>query len=151
MLVTGIGFSINNFRFNSDAYLAPDADSVVAVSDSSLNLTKNKLVAQYINVPLLIEFNTSENPKRTVHFATGVIGGVRVGSHVKMVKSTNGEESKIKIYDDFNLNPFRCDATVRMGYRNFTVFASYGLLELFKDNKGPDMVPFTAGIKFIGW
>lgn len=151
MLVTGLGFSINNFRFNSDSYLAPDADSVTAISDPSITLKKNKLVAEYINVPLLLEFNTSQNPKRTVHIATGVIGGLRVGSRVKMIQAQNGNESKVKIYDDFNLNPFRCDATARIGYRNFTVFASYGLVNLFKDNKGPDLVPFTAGIKLIGW
>ena len=151
MLVTGFGLSINNYRFKSDAYLAPGVDSIVAISDPDVSLTKNKLVAEYINVPLLIEFNTSENPKRTFHLATGVIGGFRVASHLKLIKSSNGDAAKVKIYDDFNLNPFRCDATVRLGYGNFTMFGSYGLLNMFKDNRGPDMVPFTAGISFAGW
>ncbi len=151
MLVTGFGFSINNYRFKSDAYLAPGTDSMVVISDPTVTLKKNKLVAEYINVPLLLEFNTSQNSKHTFHFATGVIGGFRVASRVKLVSSTNGDESKIKMYDDFNLNPFRCDATVRLGYGDFTLFASYGLLNMFKDNRGPDVVPFTAGIKLVGW
>lgn len=80
MLVTGIGFSIQNYRFNSDAYLAPDSSNVTSIGDPSFTLSKNKLVTGYINVPLLLEFNTSENPKKTFHFAFGVIGGVRVHS-----------------------------------------------------------------------
>ena len=151
MLVTGLGYSINNFRFKSDQYLAPNANTVTGVGDSLVNLTKNKLVVNYINVPLLLEFNTGKNPNRNFHFATGVIGGLRVASHVKLVQEINGDESKKKVYDDFNLNPFRCDATVRMGYGKFTVFASYGLVGIFKDGEGPEMYPFTAGVKFIGW
>lgn len=151
MLVTGIGFSINNFRFKSDAWLEPNADSVTAIVDPSVTLKKNKLVAEYINIPLLLEFNTSENRDRTVHLAAGVIGGLRIGSRVKMIQKKDGDESKVKIYDDFNLNPFRCDATVRVGFKNFTVFGSYGLLAMFKDNKGPELMPFTAGIRLVGW
>ncbi|MBL0340214.1 MAG: DUF2807 domain-containing protein [Bacteroidetes bacterium] len=151
MLVTGLGFSVNNFRFKSDAYLAPNVDSVAAVSDPSISLKKNKLVVGYLNVPLLLEFNTSQYSKKTAHLAVGVIGGLRIGSHVKMIQSQNGEEAKVKIYDNFNLNPIKCDATVRLGYRNFTVFASYGLLNFFKNNSSPELAAFNTGIKFIGW
>jgi len=150
MLITGLGFSYNNFRFKSDKYLAEDAEILTSINDST-SYKKNKLVISYLNVPLLLEFNTSENPKKTFHIATGVIGGLRLGSHLKLVKESGSANVKSKSYDDFNINPFRCDATVRLGYRNFTVFANYGLVSLFKDDKGPEAMPLTVGLRLVGW
>lgn len=151
MLVTGLGFTINNYRFSSQSYLVPGVDSVVAYTDPSVNVTKNKLVAQYLTVPLLIEFNTSLNPKKTFHIALGMIGGVRIASHGKLITEKDGDEVKSKYYDQYNLNPWRYDATVRLGYRGFTVFGSYDMAGLFKDNKGPEVYPLTVGLRLVGW
>ena len=151
MLVTGIGFSVQNYRFNSDAYLAPDSSNVTSIGDPSFTLSKNKLVTGYINVPLLVEFNTSENPKKTFHIAVGVIGGVRVHTHLKLIEDSGENEVKHKIFDDFNVNPWRADATVRLGYRNFTVFGSYGLTHFFRDNKEPELHALTMGVRLVGW
>jgi hypothetical protein len=151
MLVTGLGVTFNNYRFKSDSYLIPGADSVVAISDPLSSIKKNKLTASYLTVPLLIEFNTSQNPSKTVHLAVGVIGGLRMGSHLKLVKESEGKEVKTKYRNDFNLNPWRYDATVRFGFRNYTLFGSYNLAGLFKNDKGPDLNTFTAGIRLVGW
>lgn len=151
MLITGLGLTINNYRFKSDAVLVPNADSVVAFTNPDINVKKNKLVATYLTIPLLLEFNTSENPKKTFHLAAGVIGGLRIGSHLKVASSYNNDDTKTKYRDDFNLNPWRYDATVRLGYRNFTLFGSYNMAGLFKDKKGPELNTFTAGIKLAGW
>ncbi len=151
MLVTGIGFSIHNYRFDSDAYLAPDTNIVTAIGDPSFSLSKNKLVNGFINVPVLLEFNTSQDPHKTFHFAFGVINGVRVTSRVKLVEDSGDNEVKSKIYDDFNTNPFRVDATVRLGYRNLTIFGSYGMLNFFRSDKDPELHAFITGIRFIGW
>jgi hypothetical protein len=123
----------------------------MSIIDPIASVKKNKLVASYLTVPLLIEFNTSQNPKKTVHLAIGVIGGLRLGSHVKLVKEVEGKETKTKLRNDFNLNPWRYDATVRLGFRNYTLFGSYGLPNLFKDNKGPELSPFTVGLRVVGW
>jgi hypothetical protein len=151
MLVTGLGLTINNYRFDSGIHLQPDVDTVIGFTDPVANIKKNKLVATYLSVPLLLEFNTSENPDKTFHIALGVIGGLKTGSHLKLVKEVGGDESKVKYRDDFNINPWRYDATVRLGYRNFTVFGSYNLAVMFKDKKGPELNTFTAGIRLVGW
>lgn len=151
MLVTGVGFGISNYRFKSDAYLAPDSGNVVAFGDPSFTLSKNKLVTSHVIVPLLLEFNTSENADKTFHLAAGVLGGYRIHSHLKLVYDSGSNEVKNKIYDDFNINPFRLDATVRLGYRNFTIFGSYGLTDFFKSGKDPELHALTVGVKLVGW
>lgn len=152
MLVTGFGATINNYRFKSQNYLDPGADSVSAAAiPVGVSIKKNKLVAGYITVPLLLEFNTSENPKKTVHLALGIIGGLRIGSYVKLVKEEGDKETKVRYINDYNLNPWRYDATLRLGFSNYTLFGSYNLAGLFKDDKGPGLHAFTAGVRVVGW
>lgn len=150
MLITGLGVSWNNYRFRSDLYLDPESKEVSAINDS-LSYSKNKLVVSYLNVPLLFEFNTSEFTNRSVHLSVGVIGGLRLGSHVKLVRSADGDKYKKKLYDNFNLNPFKFDASVRFGYRNFSIFGTYSLNNFFKDSKDPELHPVTVGIRLVGW
>lgn len=150
MFITGLGFSWNNYRFSSDLYLDPESSKVQPVNDS-LTYAKNKLVVSYLNVPLLFEFNTSEYRKHSVHFAFGAIVGLRLGSHVKLVREDGNDRYKKKIYDSFNLNPMKYDATVRLGFRNFTVFGNYSLGNLFKSSKDPELHPLTVGIRLVGW
>src|SRR4030095_6971796 len=130
---------------------APDSNAVAAIGSPTFSLNKNKLVTDFINVPLLVEFNTSMNKKKTFHFATGVIGGVKVASHLKLVEDSGENEVKNKIYDDFNVNPWRADATVRLGYRDFTVFGSYSLTSFFKSDKEPQLNTLTVGMRLVGW
>jgi hypothetical protein len=75
-----------------------------------------------------------------------------VGSHTKQVYDVDSEKKKDKKFDDFNLNPFRTDVTLRLGYGNYvTVFANYALTTLFKSNQGPQLHAWTFGVSLTGW
>jgi putative autotransporter adhesin-like protein len=150
MFITGLGFTWNNYRFRSDQYLDPESSQVQPAPDS-LSYSKNKLVVCYLNAPLLFEFNTSEYKKQTIHFAAGVIIGLRVGSYIKLVRNNDGNKYKKKIFDSFNLNPMKYDATVRFGFKNFTVFGNYSLGNFFKSSKEPELHPLTIGVRLLGW
>ena len=152
-LVTGLGFEWNNYRFNNQVILDPDKDKI-AQAEPAINKgvsTKSKLNVRYLNVPLILEFQT--NPKSNLnsfHIGAGVIGGVRVGSHSKNVFEDNGRR-KEKIRDDFHLNPLKADATVRIGWGKLNFYGSYSLLSLFRENKGPELYPFSAGITLLSF
>ncbi len=150
MFVTGLGITWNNWRFQSDRTLISNAPQVSANFDS-IDYKKNKLTASYVTLPLLLEFNTSAYEKKSFHVGAGIIGGYRIGSHTKQKFELNGKTRKVKTYDDFNLDPFRYDATLRIGYRGYTVFGTYGLNRLFKKNEGPELHPFTFGITLLDW
>lgn len=50
-----------------------------------------------------------------------------------------------------DFNPFRVNAQARVGYGDFTLFASYALTEMYRDNTGkPEVYPFNFGISFGG-
>lgn len=150
-LVTGIGFTNSRFGFK-DTYLRLDAnaDSTFGYADSSLvsGFSKNQLRVNYFNIPLLLQFNTSKNPKKNFHVAIGAIGGVRIGSNVKYKYDVYGGEAKDKIKGRYNLNPFHASLTARIGYRNFGLFANYDMLPLFENGKSRVAKPLTFGASF---
>ncbi|MBS1765588.1 MAG: DUF2807 domain-containing protein [Bacteroidetes bacterium] len=147
---TGVGLSYNNFRFRKNMSLIPDTNALWYTADT-MNLRKNKLTVSYLTVPVLLTINTSTEAKKAFHITAGMLFSYKLGSHTKKVYSENGSKKKDKTYDDFNIEPFRYDATVRIGYRNYTLFANYALSDFFKKNKGPELQPWTLGISLVPW
>jgi hypothetical protein len=145
-IVTGLGIEFGNYGFKNDITLQHNSPVVAATWDSTINYSKNKLRTTFINLPVMLEFNTSANARKAVHLAGGVIFGYKLGSKTKQEFELNGREYEIKTKDDFNLSPFRYSATVRAGYGGFTIFANYALSTLFQKGEGPKLYPFTAGI-----
>jgi hypothetical protein len=151
-LFTGLGISWNSYRFASDVYLE-NGPVTIAKIDSTPNVghLKSKLVAVYLNAPVMFEVFTSNNIKKAVHIGAGGIFGVRLGSHTKQKIEVDGDASKLKTFDDFNLVPFRYGFRIAVGYGKFNLFADYYASTMFKDQKGPALYPVNAGITFIGF
>ncbi len=146
-LVTGLGIGWNNYRFSTDDLLVKGPQQVV--HDPGLyEYNKNKLTITHLNVPFLMEFQTSSNrSSEKFHLSAGVNVGLRIGSHTKQMVFVDGKREKFKDHSDFYLNPFRYDATARIGWGRVNLFASYSLNQLFKEGKGPELYPFSAGIR----
>ena len=156
MFTTGIGLTINNYRFNSDQTLRSDTNRVAVDYDHDKNgkkiaYEKNKLLVAYFTVPLLLQFNTKQESHNSFHIAVGLLCSYKFNSHLKLVYNVDGTREKTKRHDDYNIDPFRYDATVRLGYDHYTIYASYALSELFKTNRGPEVHPFQFGISLSGW
>ena len=150
-ILTGLGLTYNSYGLKNNIAVMSNSDSTFAVTvpDSLYTLDKNKLRATYVRVPLMLEFNTSLDPDRSLHLAAGVIGGVRIGSITKQEFQIDDQKHKNRVKDDFNISPFTLDASVRVGYSNFTIFANYGLTPLFESGKGPEVYPVTVGISLV--
>ena len=144
LLVTGLGMTFNNYRFRNNITLLADTNRVAATYDT-ISYEKSKLAITYLTVPLLLEF-TDGKAKKSFHVAAGIIGGLRIGSHTKQKYQSGSKTVKPKVRDDFNLSPIRYDATVRFGWGSLALFGTYTLNGLFKDKRGPEIHPFTAGI-----
>ena len=152
-LVTGLGFEWNQYEFSNRTRLNPDSSYTFGTIDSSnvFRYKKNRLKSTFVNVPLLLEFNTNKNPNKAFHVAFGVIGGYKLGSRTRQVLQLDGDEIRVIRKDNYNINPFRLNAHASLGYRNFTVFADYALTPLFESGKGPELYPFTIGVKLVSF
>jgi len=103
-------------------------------------------VVTYLNVPILLEFQIPVNQNEGRLFInTGLIGGVKIGSHTKVKYGDNKDKDR----SGFNLNSFKYAATARIGYKDICLFANYSLTPLFQSGKGPELTPFTIGISFL--
>ncbi len=145
-VTTGLGFSFQQYAIKNNFRLYDNVDSVYAIQDTVTKFTKNKLKVAYLTVPLLLEFNTNIDSDKSFYFATGIIGGVRIGSKTKIEGEENGKEFQRKVKSTYGLNAFRADATVRLGYGDWGFFANYPLVSLFEKDKTVEVNPITFGL-----
>ncbi|MGB0166552.1 MAG: outer membrane beta-barrel protein [Luteibaculum sp.] len=151
-IMTGLGLNYRSITPNDFYSINVTRDTTHFLDSSNyLNPMKSKLRATYIQVPLLINFNTSRDYKRNFHIAFGVLGNLRIGSTFKEKHKLNGDTQKEKTRDDFNLRPIIADATLRIGFSSFTVFFNYGLTPLFEDGAAPELYPLTFGVQLLGF
>lgn len=149
--IVGLGLDFRLYELSNKTILNADSSFTHGVIDSTNTYTyrKNKLRNSYLQIPLLFELNTSNNPNKTFHLAFGVIGQVMLGASTKQELEQNKFEITKHKSDTYNFNPFAAKAHVNFGYRNWTVYAEYNLTPLFQSGKGPELYPFTAGIRLI--
>jgi len=146
-LVTGIGFELNNYHFDGDNSIQ-EIDGVIEEEPlTDLSLNKSKLTTTFLNVPLLLELQIGpEKRKKRIHLTGGVIGGLKLGSHTKIVYRDEGKKKKLKDRDDYNINPLRYGFTLRVGYSNAQIYGTYYPTPFFEKNKGPELYPFNVGL-----
>lgn len=142
-LVTGMGLGWNNYKFdNKQLILQNGGDSLFVLEDTITQYSKNKLNALYLNVPLMIEFQQSVGGKK-LWVAVGVYGGLKLGSHTKLV-TNDGEKTKTR--KDFHLNTLRYGLRAQVGFDDFGVYCNYSLASLFKKDQGPELYPLSLGV-----
>ncbi len=152
-IVTGLGLEYANYRFKNNVMLNPDTSVIWGGYDINpdKNYEKSKLVVNYLDLPLLLEYQTNAKSKlNSFHLAAGTVLGVKIGSHTKVVYD-DGSRNKDKVRDSFYLNPFKCDLTVRAGWGILNLWANYSTTTLFKADKGPQLYPFSVGLTLGGF
>ena len=167
-IITGVGLSYNSFgladsvnvenkfsifEFDDDGMLINETriDSTNGVFNSNIEYTKNKLRTSSLRIPILLEFNTSNNNERSFHVAAGVIGGWQFSTIVKQKYEEEGHSYKNRKKGDYNVSDFSLDAHLRVGYRDFTLWANMGLAPFFQDGKGPEVYPMSVGLSLVPW
>ncbi|HRZ76350.1 MAG TPA: DUF2807 domain-containing protein [Bacteroidales bacterium] len=153
-LITGVGLEYTNYRFDNNVRLSGQEETIALIPEEEgeeRNYSKSKLVVNYLRVPLILEYQTNRHAKASsFHLSAGVIGGLRIGSHTKMVWEDGGTQ-KNKVRDDFHLNPLKAEGTVRLGWGVVNLFANYSFLPLFKEDEGPELYPFSVGLTLSSW
>ena len=145
-LVTGMGFSFMDYRFDRDMSITKDEETgVIMPLPLSGEAEKSKLSVSYLTVPMIFQIATPLKMNNTpLMLGAGVIGGLNIGSHTKI----KYHDAKDKERRSFNINPLKYDLTGRIGMGSLSLFANMGMTSLFKANKGPDIRPLSVGILF---
>lgn len=150
-LLTGLGLESKDYRFENSYSLKNINGSTHPLPLAYDEIKKSKLNILYLTAPVLFEMQFPDAKNRRFHIGFGVEGGWRISSHTKVKYKHDGGWNKDKDRNSFNINDFKLDAQLRLGYSGFHLFFNYGLLDLFEENKGPKLTPFTVGITLISF
>jgi len=146
-IVTGMGFEFNNYFFDGNYSIVEQEDMAVADTLDGTYLSKSKLTTSFLRIPLIFEvqFPHAVRSKRA-HISAGIVTGLKLGSHTKVVYDDDSGKNKDKNKDDFNISPFRFGLTARIGYGSMSLFGDYYFTPMFIADKGPSLHPFSVGL-----
>lgn len=148
-IVCGLGLGYNNYQFDKNIHLNMDTTFLSYTNDNANKYKKNKLIISNLRVPLILEFHIPVNDhKDKIYIGTGLIGSLRIGSHIKQVYFVDGYRQSNKEFHSYYLNLFAYSAQARIGYNKLGFYFEYQLSELFKKDKGPSLNPWSAGLSF---
>jgi hypothetical protein len=151
----GLGISTNVTYLNQEVMRNTDTASATAnqvrfVPDTA-HFKRYKFVTTYLTAPFELRyFGNSNNRNKGFKAAIGLEVGTLLGGHTKAVTSVNGTNVKYKVDTKRYITPWNFAATARVGWGNFSVFGSYNLTNVFKENAGPPITPITLGLCFTG-
>lgn len=147
----GIGISTDNVYLNDQEIVLTDNDTAAQARfiPESKAYKRYKLNTTYLEAPFELRF-FGNKINRNKGFKAAV--GLRVGT--LLGASTKGKEDVTKIVYKTNTKNFietwRFAGTVRLGYGNFTLLGTYNLTNLYKDNQGPPITPYSIGLCITG-
>ncbi len=148
-IAPGIGYSCSNIYHRHQQVVDSAGIHFTPLTDAS-TYKVNKISLQYLDIP--VEFRIKTNPDKLDNcwkFAIGFKAGIRVDAHTKQkIKDTNTKVYVERRFPDYNL--FRMGPMIRIGYASFNLTAYYGILGVFKKDRGPKANEFSVGISFNG-
>ena len=115
--------------------------------EDSIRFSKNKLAADYLTVPVMLNFSTTPRYNHpTVSFSFGVSAGYLYSQRNKQKSSERG---KLKNKGDYDLEKFKFSYVAEMGVGAFRVYASYSPKSIYE--RSLDIRPYNFGVRFSRW
>lgn len=144
-LIYALGVEMNNYRFARNiTYVAGYPTTIIR---DSVGFSKNKLFAQYLTIPVMLNFNSNPaRPGRSFEVSLGFSGGYLLKSRTKQVSEERG---KVRHTDDFSLNKWRLGLTGELAYGPIKLFSNFALTPLH--DYGLEQYPFSVGFRFNGF
>lgn len=147
----GLGIGVDNIYLDNQEVVLNDNDSNAQARfiPESLKYKRYKVTTTYFEAPFELRFfGNKVNRNKGFKAAVGLRVGTLIGSHTK------GKEEDTKIIYKVNskryLETWRFAGTVRVGYGNFTLMGTYNLTNLYKENLGPAITPYSIGLCITG-
>ncbi|ANH82496.1 hypothetical protein A8C56_17320 [Niabella ginsenosidivorans] len=149
----GLGLELNNYFYKQPVrYDAnpPAVQDPPVVSMDPRGLTtppervykKNKLAADYVTVPLMLNFNFTPDRLYPFELSAGVSVGYLYASRNKTITS---DEGKLKAKDAFGLSPWKLSYVADVTLGVIALYGSYAFKSMYQ--RGLDMTPYTFGIR----
>lgn len=146
----GLGLDLNNYRFEDERLQLVEHPSGTDPYNIKLNenwkgIKKNKLAADYITVPLMLNFNFTPSHDKGFGLSAGVSAGYLYSSRQKI--KDDGE--RYKFHDNFELRKWKVAYIGELGLGPVKLYGSYAMESMWE--KGLDQTPYNVGVRFSGF
>ncbi len=156
----GVGLELNNYKYNSPAtanisykeggtipYTTSSTTNAPFIFRDSISFSKNKLAADYLTVPLMLNFVS--NPERR-NEGISVSFGVSAGYlYSQRNKQKSAERGTNRNKGDYDLNRFKFSYVAELGLGRLHFYGSYSPQSFYQHSL--DMKPYTVGLRFSNW
>ncbi|HEX4957915.1 MAG TPA: outer membrane beta-barrel protein [Lacibacter sp.] len=142
----GLGLELNNYRYESNIRYQYEPGDFINTDAQVSRFDKNKLAADYVTVPVMLNFNFTPKKKKSYGLSAGVSAGYLYTARQKLISDERGKE---KIKNDFNLEPWKLSAIGELNLGTVRFYGSYALNNMFRS--GLDQTPYNIGIRFSSW
>jgi hypothetical protein len=154
----GLGVGTSNMYFKNMVVDIKSKTSTLPFRnvDSVDHFKKYKLTTAYLEIPVELRFTFDpENESKSIKAALGVKVGTLLNVHTKGKTLLDKNGATLNSYTAKEtgkgfFNSTRLEATARIGYGNYSIFAGYQLNNIFKDGVAADMKLFQIGINLSG-
>jgi hypothetical protein len=138
----GLGLELNNYRFDNETVRIQEDPTMFVLDNNLKGIKKNKLAADYITVPLMLNFNFTPNKKQGFGFSGGVSGGYLYSARQKFKIN----DDKDKTHDNFDLRKWKLSYIGELSLGPVRLYGSYATKSMWE--KGLDQTPYTVGLRF---
>ena len=151
----GLGIEMNNYRFKSaisfkeggsNPYTGQNIPHPFVFRDS-ISFSKNKLAADYVTIPFMLNFRTNPDYDKK---GLSVSGGVSVGYlYSSRNKQISDERGKQKNRGDYDVQKWKFAYIGELGLGPVRLYGSYSPKSIFEN--GFKMRPYNIGIRLSNW
>lgn len=152
----GLGLELNNYRFKNNIsfneggmnpYNPAQNISHAFVFRDSIGFSKNKLAADYVTVPLMLNFRTNPNyNNKGLSLSAGVSMGYLYSSRNKQKSNERGKE---KNRGDYDLDKWKFSYVGELGLGPVHLYGSYSPKSIFKNDL--NFTPYNIGLRLSNW
>lgn len=152
----GLGLELNNYRFKSNISFNEGGMNPFNPSQNiphafvfrdTINFSKNKLAADYVTIPLMLNFRTNPNySDKGISLSAGVSMGYLYSSRNKQVSAARGKE---KNRGDYDLQQWKFSYIGELGLGPVHLYGSYSPKSIFANDL--NFTPYNVGLRISNW
>lgn len=142
----GLGLELNNYHFEDKTIRFQKNPTRLDNGYLNSGLSKNKLAADYLTMPMMLNFNfTPKKHNRNYGFSAGISTGYLYSARQKVKE--DGKVDKTK--GDFDLRKWKLSYVGELSVGPVRLYGSYAFKRMFE--KGLDITPYNIGFRFSNW
>lgn len=150
----GLGLELNNYHYKQPIRYQATVPAIVNPPRVVMDVTpsrsydKNKLAADYVTVPMMLNFNFTPHRHDGFGLSAGVSAGYLYSARNKTITS---DEGKKKAKDDFELEKWKLSYVAELSLGPVRFYGSYAMEKNKMYERGLAITPYNFGFRFSNW